>query len=426
MRTRLLVSMLLVAILALAGFGVPLALSVRARQLDESLLILSEEAARAAVEVPGSFAAEDDLPELPDPRAEVTTALYGLDGRRIVGDGPEDGDATVQRALRTATVQADADGLVVSLPVSHEEEVVGAIRAHMDPTIVADRIRRTWLSMTALAAAVLAAAGALAVVRSRHLAGPMARLRDAAEVLGGGGQVARGPATGIDEIDSIDDALHTAAERVRDATFRERAFSSDVAHQMRTPIASLRLRLETEQQLRTERDDLIESSLVDLDRVEATISDLLALARDVPTVGEPHPLATVIRDAEHRWRPVVEADRRRFEVTIGAQLPFVSVSAAAVGQILDILLDNARIHGSGRIVLTARRVGGGATIAIGDEGTATVDPTAAFERRTGSTRSTGIGLALGRRLAEAEGMRLVLADPGPGPTFHLIVPAARS
>ena len=424
MRRRLLLSMLLVALIALVGFGVPLALTVQSRQIDESLLVLSAEAARAAVDVPGSFGVENDRPELPDPGSNISTALYDLDGRLVVGDGPPTADPTVAAALRAGTVQQSSTELVVALPVSHEEQVVGAIRTRMDPALVTDRVHRTWLSMAALAGGVLAAAGALAVARSRHLARPMVRLRDAARALGSGAQTPRGPATGIDEIDAVDDALHTAAERVRDAMVRERAFSADVAHQLRTPIASLRLRLETEQQLRHDPDDLIERSLADLDRLETTIADLLALARDTP-VADPYPLASPLNDARRRWHPLLAADGRRLDVAAEPNLPFVTISPAALGQILDVLLDNTRTHGAGTVSITARRVGDGATIAVTDEGTRVIDETNAFRRRGPGSSSTGIGLALARRLADAEGMRLVLADPGPGPTFHLIIPAAR-
>ena len=184
MRRRLLLSMLLVALIALVGFGVPLALTVQSRQIDESLLVLSAEAARAAVDVPGSFGVENDRPELPDPGSNISTALYDLDGRLVVGDGPPTADPTVAAALRAGTVQQSSTELVVALPVSHEEQVVGAIRTRMDPALVTDRVHRTWLSMAALAGGVLAAAGALAVARSRHLARPMVRLRDAARALG--------------------------------------------------------------------------------------------------------------------------------------------------------------------------------------------------------------------------------------------------
>jgi len=88
-----------------------------------------------------------------------------------------------------------------------------------------------------------------------------------------------------------------------------------------------------------------------------------------------------------------------------------------VRQILDVLLDNAREHGAGTIILRATRVRAGAVIAVSDQGATTIDPETAFARRSGA--GTGIGLALARRLAEADGLRLIIADPGPGARLHL-------
>lgn len=62
----------------------------------------------------------------------------------------------------------------------------------------------------------------------------------------------------------------------------------------------------------------------------------------------------------------------------------------------------------------------GAVVEVADGGEARLDPAAVFVRRTSGAGGTGIGLALARRLAEAEGMRLVLASAGPGPVFHLV------
>lgn len=90
----------------------------------------------------------------------------------------------------------------------------------------------------------------------------------------------------------------------------------------------------------------------------------------------------------------------------------------AVRQILDVLIDNAHVHGAGTITISATRVGDGAVVAVADQGTAVIDPATAFARRQG--HGSGIGLALARRLAETEALRLVLADPGPGARLHLV------
>jgi signal transduction histidine kinase len=420
MRRRLLGAMLLVAVVAVAGFGIPLAVSVRARYRDEALLTLSEEAATAAVAVPGSFLRDRDTPELPVPAGDVDVALYGTTGDKLQGEGPARADATVEAVLRGGGPQRNRDELVVAVPISHEEVVVGAIRTSMPGSVVTDHTRRTWAAMAVLALGVLAVAGILAARRSRSLALPLAGLRADADVVGAGGEVTVRPDTGLPEIDTVHRALAEAATRLNAALARERSLSADLAHQLRTPLSSLRLRLETEQVADGHGGPLIGGALRDVDRLEQTIDDLLVLARDTERVREPHALTTLLRDAVTRWQPRLAAAGRRLDVDLEPSLPWVEVSPGAVRQILDVLLDNALVHGDGDVALSGARVGQGAVVAVSDHGASTVDAQELFVRRNPAAVGSGIGLALARRLAEAEELRLVLANPGPGVTFHLV------
>lgn len=420
MRRKLLAAMLLVAIIALAGFGIPLGLSVQARYRDDTLLTLSAEASSAAVAVPGSFATAHDVPELPDPARDVDVALYDVAGRRVAGEGPTRSDATVAAALTRGLAQRNRAALVVAIPISNEEVVVGAIRASRPAQVVAGRVHRTWGAMAALALAVFAATGVVALRWSRSLTAPLNRLRNDAETMGGGGELPERPPSGIEEIDTVHQALMEAGIELHQLLARERAFSADLAHQLRTPIAALRLRLESEQLHPDPNGVLIDDSLADLDRLERTIEDLVTLARDVNPTNEPHALATLVREAAGRFEHVAAASGRELVVVIEPELPFVRARAQAVRQILDVLLDNALVHGDGAIRLTARRVGTGAIVAVADEGTSILEPHSLFERRSESATGSGIGLALAQRLASAEDLRLLLANPGPGVEFHLV------
>lgn len=421
MRRRLLAAMLLVATGAVAGFGVPLAVSVRARYQDEALLTLSEEAARAAVAVPGSFARDNDLPELPDPVDAVDVALYGSDGRRLLGEGPPRADAAVSAALGGGDAQPTRDDLVVAVPISDEETIVGAVRTSLPTSVVADRTHRTWAAMAALALAVLLATGLVAARRSRSLARPLDRLRSDADLIGAGGEVPARPDSGIEEIDAVHTALTQAATALNAALARERSFSSDLAHQLRTPLASLRIRLETEQTSSDhDVDDLLGDALRDVDRLQRTIDDLLALARDNQRTREPRALATIVREVTAAWEPRLRSAARHLHLDLEPQLPWVDASPAAIRQILDVLITNALVHAHGAIHVSGARVGNGAVLAVADDGDAIIDPDEVFIRRHPGATGEGIGLALARRLAEAEDLRLVVADPGPGVTFHLV------
>ena len=95
-------------------------------------------------------------------------------------------------------------------------------------------------------------------------------------------------------------------------------------------------------------------------------------------------------------------------------------SATSVAQILDVLIDNALQHGHGDIDISQRRITGGGAVDVRDQGDR-VAPSEAeriFERGHGAHH--GIGLALARSIAEAEGGRLVLARAQPT-MFSLIL-----
>lgn len=412
--------MVLISAVAVAGFGVPLALSVRARNYDDALLTLSGEAATAAVVVPGSFERDGDVPELPDAAANIDVSLYGRDGRRVLGEGPITADRHVEEVLRTGAARQDRTDLVVVVPISDNETVAGAIRASIDNSAVTARTLRAWAAMAGLALGVLAIAGVIASRRSRSLALPLAQLRNAADVIGGGGELPVNARSGVPEIDSVHDALAEAATRLNAAMARERELSEDLAHQIRTPLASLRIRLETEQINTTQAGGLVSDALRDVDRLERTIDDVLTLARDSERRREPHPMATLLRETASHWGPRLLAAGRALDLDVEPSLPWVRASPQAIRQILDVLMDNAVIHGAGRVGLAASRLGQGAVVAVSDQGETAVDPARIFLRRNDEARGEGIGLALARRLADAEGLRLIVADPGPGVVFHLV------
>ena len=94
-------------------------------------------------------------------------------------------------------------------------------------------------------------------------------------------------------------------------------------------------------------------------------------------------------------------------------------------QVLTVLLDNAVIHGEGAVEVHTRDAGDAVAIEVADEGPGITVPGAElFVRRSHTAAGHGLGLALARRLAEAEGGHLRLARPAP-PMFALLLPAGR-
>lgn len=102
---------------------------------------------------------------------------------------------------------------------------------------------------------------------------------------------------------------------------------------------------------------------------------------------------------------------------------FAHVVPGPVVQVLDVLIHNARVHGSGRVVAGAPDRGAYLHVVVSDEGTRTVGDEV-FQRGTGDRDSEGhgLGLTIASQLAYSLGGYLVLAD-APTTTFVLVLPA---
>ena len=204
---------------------------------------------------------------------------------------------------------------------------------------------------------------------------------------------------------------------------REQRLTADTSHQLRTPLAGLRLALEAERA--APRDDpaqVITEALGAVERLEATIDALTDLARE-DAAGIELALDAVAGAAVERWRPLYAAAGRILEVDRGAGEAVVSARAAALDTIVDVLLDNALHHGTGTTTVVTETNGGSARIVVADEGTCTLTDEWLFARRSRGPGAPGIGLHLARTLAEAEGARLRLLDQEPT-SFQLVLPAA--
>ncbi|MEY2441255.1 MAG: hypothetical protein QOJ46_681 [bacterium] len=424
MRRRLIVAIVAVAAATLALFAIPLALVLRDAYRDQELLRLQRDTVGAARQIDlGSNAR--DLVELP--AGQDRLAVYDARGRRVAGSptaGPAQADRLVATAIRTRrpATRVRPGALLVAVPLLTGERVTGAIRARRSDDAVVDRAQHAWLALAAAGVGVLLLALLAAILLGRRLARPLERVAAAAARLGDGDFSVRAPRGEIREVDAVADALDTTATRLEDLVARERAFSADASHQLRTPLAALRLELEA-LKLTTPHAAELERALTEVDRLQQTIETLLAVARDGPRAEATCELVALLTDSEQRWRGPFADSARRLTLSVPGTSVAVLAVDRVVREILDVLLDNAARHGEGAVGIVLRTIDEHwAEVAVSDQGPgfATGEQTA-FERRSASADGHGIGLALARSLAHAEGGRLTITSTGPAPRIALML-----
>lgn len=422
MRRRLVLAIALVAASSVALFGLPLAVIVRRVYTDEELLRLQRDTVAATRQVDVTETGSDPI-ELPASTDDL--AVYDRRGSRIAGRGPTEGDGLVRRVLTGSRPDDGTVGgrLVTAVPLVVDERVSGVVRASRDAAAVTRRAQRAWLALFALAVGVVGFAIAAAVIIGRRLAAPLERVAVAAGRLGDGDFTARAPRAGVLELDAMAGALDASAERLGALVARERAFSADASHQLRTPLAALRIELEG-LELRSGGAPELTAAIGQVDRLEGTVRTLLAIARDVPRDREDLDLRAVLGALEGVWRGRLAVDGRPLRVRFDSPRPVVRAASAVVLEIVGVLVENAMLHGAGEVTITVRDAAGWVALDVADEGPGLppgLEPD--FVRRARSAAGHGIGLSLARSLAHAEGGQLTVTRSRPAPVITLLLPA---
>jgi signal transduction histidine kinase len=422
LRRRVQAAIVVVTGAAVLMFAIPLGVAVQHTYRAEAVTALQRDATRITTVVPDTIATDGGTVRLPAGLAPgLTIGIYAPDGRRLQGSGPDHSAAAVAAKDGRLHEAVESGRLAVSAPVSSDQTVAAVVRVDLAYASVTDRVWRTWLGMAALAALILVLAAAMAGRLAARVAAPLERLTGTADALGAGDFSIRAQRSGIREADST-------AQRLGVLLDRERSFSTRVSHQLRTPLTALLLGLESAlSRPGADLDAAVRTALRRAEHLESTIGDLLSLSRHTRPGAEPLDVSALLAGVRDRWDGTFADHGRDLVVTAEPDLPTAYASAAAVRQIVDVLVGNALAHGAGRTRVAVSDLGAGMVVTVSDDGPGlTGDPEAAFAPRADRPGTHGIGLALARSLAEAEGGRLLVRRAAPRPMFGLLLPLADS
>jgi signal transduction histidine kinase len=233
-----------------------------------------------------------------------------------------------------------------------------------------------------------------------------------------------------DELDELARTINQTLDRLERAVEQQRRFASDASHDLRSPITAMRTQIE-EALLHPGDTDWPETGrtvLASLERLQAIVTDLLALARleaGAPQAAEPVDLAELVREELAR-RP--RSKRVRPSLDPGV---VVTGDRIRLARLLTNLLDNAERHAESTIRVTVREREGLAVLEVLDDG-AGIAPEhreRVFQRfvRLDASRSrdaggTGLGLPIAREIARAHNGSLTIEDSDYGARFVLQMP----
>lgn len=367
------------------------------------------------------------------PGERFNRTLYG---RLLIGEA-----LVVLVLLATVAVVAAAVGpslfhlyLVENGPLEDPADLVQAERAFRSSLTIS-------MIVALLVASVVAIIVGLVLIRPVRR-----RLRELAVVAG---QVAAGdytsrvdPGDAGEEITLLAGSFNAMATRLGEAEAARRRLLADLAHELRTPIASLSVTVEAV------ADGVLEPNPATLDTLTEQAGRLTRLAADLRDISDAqgglavHPVRCEVADLLEQARAAAAEDFAREGVDLvidGSPAGTVRADAQRIGQVLANLLSNALRHSpsGGVVTLAARPSPAGAahelSVADSGDGIAPEHLPHVFERfyRTDAARArdaggTGIGLAVSAAIAEAHGGRLEAASPGlgEGAVFTLSLPSA--
>jgi len=304
-----------------------------------------------------------------------------------------------------------------------------------------------WRWFVALGLIVLVIAGA-SYPLARTIARPLERLTKAARRLKGGDLAARAGFSGMGEFGVLAEAFDDMAGELERRILSEQELLANVSHEVRTPLARIRVVLDLCDEEDASLDDVrrhlagLEADVTELDRL---VDEVLTAARlDLTAQGrgeagplgqaaEPLEIAEIAARCAERFSLVHPS--RRLTVAVEGGLPSVTGAVALLGRALDNLIDNAVkcSPDEAAIELEASREGDGVVVSVSDRGigVAPEDLPLLFEpffrgerNRSRGTGGSGLGLALVRRIAIAHGGSITAElRPEGGMRFRLFLPA---
>ena len=259
-------------------------------------------------------------------RPEIMRALKGAETSGIASSGTPRRGVPLRRAARWA--RASRARCASRIPAS----------------VVDDRIQHIWLLLAATGGVVLGIVFLASLLLARSLTRPLGELERAAEELGAGDLAARAVVPkGPDEVTMLAESFNATAARLEQLVGAQRAFVADASHQLRTPLAALRLRLENlEADVSGQAAEDLDGALAEVRRLSRLVDGLLALTRAEQSSSSPASISVdeLLAGRSDAWDAFAAERHVRIESSVRPGL-FACATPGRLEQVVDNLLNNA-------------------------------------------------------------------------------------
>lgn len=429
MYRRLVLFGLTVVAVAVTALVIPLGLAARDIVRAERVSEIAEHGRQVAIAWQRSFersGSDDGRPTGPLPAGPGEVTLLLPDGQ-VVGPAPPPAAQTLVDSARAgaAGTRDTGNAAFATTPVLLDEEG-GVVLVTLDAAGLREGLMPRLAAIAAVCIALLAAAAGSAWLLARQTVRPIRRLAATADAIADGDLTARVGPSSIVEVQDVGTALNRMSGRVQELLADERASAAELAHQLRTPLTALTIDIDavTDEEVRAR---LQEDALA----LQRTTDEIIGNARRATREGlrASCDAVRVVADRARFWQVLADDQHRATTLALPTQPVLVRLTADDLATLVDILLQNVFLHtpeGMSYDIVLAAVERGAARFTVADRGPgfpAMPDAGAGARQRPGSS---GLGLSIAGRLAQASGGRLDVANsPGGGAVVTVILgPAA--
>lgn len=277
------------------------------------------------------------------------TANTGYEAQQYASQTPELVSAA-QGQLGTDIHTANDGGehLFVAVPVRYEGNILGYLELSHPTRPIYAAIYQQWFELGSTTLPVIVLVIGAGLWLSRTISQPIKQLRNSALKMADGKLSTRIEITTQDEVGELAQTFNYMAEQIERLIQTQRSFVSNAAHELRTPLMTLKLRVEAlqDEDLPTsERSKYLKEIQHEVDHMSELVSSLLVLARIDEGRHKYNGVAadttSMLRDIARHWRIAAAQANLKYEAQIPDNLPELPLTSNDLRLVLDNLLGNA-------------------------------------------------------------------------------------